>query len=273
MAKKFKNNTNLIQPKRKYAYGWVPSKTGRKIEHFFLPAITLEQLPSSVDMEPLCPPVYDQGQLGSCTANAGAGLAHFLMLKGKLGDFVPCRLALYWWNRLQEHTTTEDSGASLQDAIITISKYGVPHESLWPYTDQGDEFTHKPAKAVWSDGYWHMIAQGLSVSQDLNHIKSCLAQGYPVIFGFTVYESFESDTVAQTGIMPMPKADEQVLGGHAVMAVGYDDTTGYVKVRNSWGSSWGKNGYFYMPYKFITDPNQASDFWTAHSYSRFKDKH
>lgn len=272
MPRRFTKNNVKVSLPQQHAYGWVrkPAKVKR---FFFMPAFTDTQLPSSVDLEPQCPAVYDQGQLGSCTANAAGGLAHFLMLKNQLGDFIPSRLALYWWNRLQEHTVNDDSGASLHEAINTLVHFGVPHESLWPYTDQGDQFTVKPAKVVWSDGWWHMIAQELAVTQDLTHIKSCLAQGYPVIFGFTVYESFESDAVANTGIMPMPQANEKVLGGHAVMAVGYDDATNYIKVRNSWSSSWGKNGYFFMPYQFITDPNQCDDFWTAHSYSRFANKH
>jgi C1A family cysteine protease len=93
-------------------------------------------------------------------------------------------------------------------------------------------------------------------------MKACLASGYPFIFGFTVYDSFESDAVAKTGIVPMPSKTELVLGGHAVMAVGYDDSKKWFIVRNSWGEDWGDKGYFYIPYDYLTNKNLASDFWT-----------
>ena len=98
-------------------------------------------------------------------------------------------------------------------------------------------------------------------------MKGCLAAGYPFVFGFAVYESFESKEVAQSGVVPMPKPGERVLGGHAVMAVGYDDEQRNFIVRNSWGSGWGQDGYFLMPYHYLHDPNLASDFWTVRMLS------
>ena len=89
-----------------------------------------------------------------------------------------------------------------------------------------------------------------------------MAGGYPFEFGFTVYESFESQEVAQTGVVPMPQQTEKVLGGHAVMAVGYDDAQQRIIVRNSWGTSWGQQGYFTMPYAYLTNHQLSSDFWT-----------
>jgi C1A family cysteine protease len=95
-------------------------------------------------------------------------------------------------------------------------------------------------------------------------MKGCLAAGYPFVFGFTVYESFESDAVAKTGVVEMPAPSEKVLGGHAVVAVGYDDSTQRFIVRNSWGPGWGMGGYFTIPYAYLTDSNLADDFWTVH---------
>lgn len=259
MAKRFTRKTNI------HRYGWVPSS---KTPTNFYEVPHMIALPRSIDLQDQCPEVYNQGDLGSCTANAAAGLAQFLMKKEKLGNWMPSRLALYYWNRLQEGTVGEDSGASLHDAMNSMVKYGVPHESLWPYNVS--KFTVKPTKNVWSDAYWHMIKHGLSVKQNLNAIKTCLASGYPIIFGFAIFESFESNDFATTGIMPMPKEGEEILGGHAVMAVGYDDDTRMIKVRNSWGTSWGKGGYFFMPYDFITSSNYCDDFWTARSWTRFK---
>lgn len=259
MAKRF------AQKKSFRRYGWVPGT--KEPKHFFdVPHMAV--LPTHVDLRSNCPAIYDQGNLGSCTANAAAALAQYIMIKQKLGNWMPSRLALYYWNRLQEGTVGWDSGASLYDAMNTMVIYGVPHDSLWPYNIR--KFATKPTKNVWSDAYWHSIQKGLAVRQDLNTIKTTLAAGNPIIFGFVVYESFESNTVATTGIMPMPKDGEQTLGGHAVMAVGYNDETQMIIVRNSWGTSWGQSGYFMMPYDFITNPNYCDDFWTATTWVRFK---
>ena len=101
------------------------------------------------------------------------------------------------------------------------------------------------------------------VTQVLLQMKGCLASGFPFVYGFTVYESFESDAVAKTGVVPMPAPTEKVLGGHAVVAVGYDDSTQRFIVRNSWGPGWGMGGYFTIPYAYLTDSNLADDFWTV----------
>ena len=259
MARRFAKTTNIIR-----SYGWKPSFS-KEPKNFYEPP-HMARLPTSVDLESQCPAIYNQESLGACTSHAAAALAQFLMKK--IGsNWIPSRLALYYWNRLQEGTVNEDSGASLQDAMSSMVKYGVPHESLWTYNIS--KFNIKPPKEVWSDAYWHTIRQGLSVRQDLNTMKTRLAEGLPVIFGFMVYESFESQEVTRTGIMPMPKEGEELKGGHAVMIVGFNDSTKMFKIRNSWGTSWGKNGYFFMPYDFIINPNYASDFWTANAWLRF----
>ena len=82
------------------------------------------------------------------------------------------------------------------------------------------------------------------------------------MFGFTVYEAFESQQVAQTGVLNMPQPGERSMGGHAVMAAGYDDAQKRFIVRNSWGTGWGQNGYFTMPYDYLTSRNLSDDFWT-----------
>ena len=102
----------------------------------------------------------------------------------------------------------------------------------------------------------------MSIDQNLADMKGCLASGYPFVFGFTVYDSFESQQVAQSGVLSMPAAGEAVAGGHAVLAVGYDDSKSMFIIRNSWGSGWGLAGYFYMPYAYLLDNNLSDDFWT-----------
>lgn len=246
--------------------GWVRGLPQKHAFHFF-PQRGLLGLPPLIDLSAECPPVWDQGNLGSCTAQAGAGLSQFLMKKLGYKDFTPSRLAIYYWNRIWINTIRQDSGASLTDTLKTLTKYGNPYETLWPYIIQ--KFRTKPIPRVIKDASNHKIKTGLVVQQNLDHMKSCLAEGFPFIFGFTVYESFDGD-VATSGICPMPKDGEEMFGGHAVMAVGYDDDKSMFKIRNSWGVAWGQKGYFWMPYAYITNPALADDFWTAREFSVFK---
>jgi C1A family cysteine protease len=218
-------------------------------------------LPPLVDMRPHCPPVYDQGQLGSCTGNAWAGLAEFLLLKEGVTDFTPSRLFIYYNERVLENDTTQDAGASLSDGAQVVSTQGCPHETLWPYDIR--QFAAQPPQAVYQDGLQHRAFDVQQVSQDLTSMKDVLANGLPIVVGFTVYQSFESPQVAQTGIVPLPRRREPVLGGHAVLVVGYDDSQSRFIVRNSWGTGWGLQGYFLMPYAYLTNPRLADDFWTA----------
>ena len=140
---------------------------------------------------------------------------------------------------------------------------GRPPETDWPYDIT--LFAVEPPPSAYADAASHKLLQYQRVLPRLNQIKSCLAAGFPFVFGFTVYESFESDAVAATGVVPMPGTSESVLGGHAVMAAGYDDSQMRLIVRNSWGSGWGQAGYFTMPYAYVLDSDLASDFWTLRS--------
>ena len=130
---------------------------------------------------------------------------------------------------------------------------------MWSY--DVSKFTTKPGENLYNEAKHHLAVKYSRVLQDIDHIKEALNRGFPICFGFSVYNSFETEEVANTGIMSMPKKDESLLGGHAVLAVGYDDTKKCIIVRNSWGKEWGDNGYFYMPYDFIIDSDLASDFW------------
>jgi C1A family cysteine protease len=246
-------------------YGWRPSRPDHRdlkyhaVKQLDLTALTL---PKSIDMEGKCPVVYNQYDLGSCTANAGGGLSQFLMMK--LGKWVyrPSRLAIYYWERVLEGTANEDSGASIRDCMKVMSGIGVPPEHMWEYDIS--KFKQAPPKAAYDFAQQHKVGQYSRLNNTrVRELKHCLATGYPFIFGFSVYDSFESDVIQSTGILPMPGKYETLLGGHAVMAVGYDDDTKLFKIRNSYGPEWGKRGYFFMPYDFITDTDLASDFWTA----------
>ena len=169
------------------------------------------------------------------------------------------RLFIYWNERSLEGTTDQDSGAELHDGIKTLVTLGAAQEYLWPYSD--NLMYQKPTTAIYTDAANHKISSYFSLST-MNDMKSCLASGFPFVFGFTCYSELESEEVAQTGILPLPGPDSECIGGHAVMCVGYDDSKQMFLVRNSWGTAWGLAGYFWMPYAYMTNPELASDFWT-----------
>jgi len=248
----------MIRTSRRY--GWKPDLPDHRDFKYSAPEPPEEGLPSSVDLRDGCPSVYDQGQLNSCTANAIAGAFEFTLIKENLQDFMPSRLFIYYNERVIENSVPNDSGANLRDGLNSVNQQGTCTEDEWPYNIS--EFAQKPFQSCYQDALQNVVSTYSGVSQDIDQMKGCLAEGYPFIFGFTVYESFDSQQVAQTGIVPMPGDDESVTGGHAVVAVGYDDDQNGFIVRNSWGGDWGLNGYCIMPYVYLTDPNLASDFWT-----------
>lgn len=223
-------------------------------------------LPTSVDLSPFCSPVEDQGDLGSCTANALVGAVEFLENKNSgefevNGKFVDLsRLFVYYGERVLEGTTKEDSGAYIRDGVKVLAQKGVSTEALCPYNVA--KFKNKPASKAYTDAKKRKIAEYIRITTGLQGIKENVAAGYPVAFGFTVYSSFMTQHVADTGIMPMPAKNEAVEGGHAVLVVGYDDAKNAVLVRNSWGPDWGLKGYFWMPYAYISNANLCDDFWT-----------
>jgi C1A family cysteine protease len=222
------------------------------------------KLPGIIDLRPKMPPVYDQGNLGSCTAQAFCGLIGYVQ-----PSFNGSRLFLYYCERELQKTISIDSGATLFDGIKSLQKNGVCLERLWPYIIS--KFAVKPPDNCFKDALNHQALKVRNInSSSLTAMKNCLVCGLsqnppiglPFTIGFQVYESFESIQVSRNGIVPMPKPGEQVLGGHAVCVVGYDDSKGYFIVRNSWGSRWGIKGYFYIPYAYLTNPKLATDAWT-----------
>ncbi len=253
-------------PRQISRYGWIPDLPDAR--DFILRASPriLARLPAKIDLTKKCPTVYDQGEIGSCTANAIAGAVQFDQMKQKMrGTFLPSRLFIYYNERVIEQTVPEDSGAMLRDGIKTVSKEGVCSEKLWPYDPkpfpQNKRLTKKPSPNCYRSALKHTAVQYERVPRNLAQMKACLASGYPFVLGFTVYDSFESDEVAQGGVMPMPSPRERVLGGHAVLAIGYDDATDRFRVRNSWGARWGMKGYFTMPYEYLLNENLSDDFW------------
>jgi len=249
-------------------YGWVRDLPDHRDLMYAAP-MTKVPLPPSCDLRTVFKtPAYDQGELGSCTGNAIAAAVQFARQKAaEQPDFVPSRLFIYYNERDIEGTVGQDSGAQIRDGMKVVVKLGVCPESVpaqpssWPYDIA--KFTVQPPSPCYDYGLGHQTTSYRRIPQLLTQMRACLASGYPFVFGFTVYTAFESPAVAKTGVVNLPASDEQVLGGHAVLAVGYDDGSQRFLVRNSWGTDWGQNGYFTMPYAYVTDPHLASDFWTV----------
>ncbi len=247
-------------PRKISGYGWIPDLPDQRDHLYAAVPQVLATLPVSADLTDQCPLVYDQGQLGSCTANSISAAIEFDRLRQKMPDFMPSRLFIYYNERAREGTVGTDSGAQIRDGIKSVAEQGVCPESEWPYDIS--KFTQKPSDKCYLEALLDRAVSYQRLIQNLNQMKGCLASGFPFVFGFTVYESFESQEVAQTGHASVPGPSEQAIGGHAVMAVGYDDAHQWFIVRNSWGQSWGMKGYFTLPYTYLLQPNLASDFWT-----------
>jgi C1A family cysteine protease len=147
----------------------------------------------------------------------------------------------------------------IRDGIKTLKHQGVCAEKKWPYIIS--KFAAKPSPACYKEALDHQITSYHRILT-LDEMRRCLAEGFPFVFGFTVYESFESQEVAKTGIVPMPQPNERSIGGHAVLAAGYDEAQQRFIIRNSWGIGWGQKGYFTIPYDYAANRNLSDDFWT-----------
>ncbi len=233
-------------------------------------------LPATLDLRSWCPPIENQGELGSCTANAGVGLVEYFERRA-FGKYLDAsRLFLYKTTRNLLHLTG-DTGAYLRSTLGALALFGVPPEEYWPYNiEQFDvepnAFCYSFAQSFRALKYIRIDPPGIAKKELLNQLKKYLAQGFPVIFGFTVYHSIEQ--AEKDGKIPYPLAGESVIGGHAVMAVGYDNklkipnrnangtqTTGALLIRNSWGTDWGMDGYGWLPYEYVLR-GLAEDWWT-----------
>jgi len=248
-------DNNPQQPKRKYL--WKRQKHDSRDKHNFF---YIDVNKDTIDLRSNCPEVYNQGDIGSCTANAICGAYEYdYMKKYKKDNFKPSRLFLYYNERDMENSVHSDSGAQIRDGMKSINKVGVCSEDEWSYDTS--KFADKPSEQCYKDAITHESIFYGSLKQTLDQLQSCLLSGLPFVFGFAVYKSFETKEVAKTGIMIMPTENDTQLGGHAVMAVGYDNKKKVFIIRNSWGSKWGDKGYFYMPYDYILDNKLCSDFW------------
>ena len=242
-------------------YGWRKDSLDNRDRKYTVPAhVATLPLPVSIDLTPKCPPVVSQFELGSCTANAIGSAFQYAQRYQSVEEFQPSRLFIYYNEREMEGTVDVDSGAEIRNGIKSVARQGVCPEPLWPYDIS--RFKIKPGADCYIDALNHQVLEYMRVDQQLAQLKGCLADGYPIVFGFLVYESFESSYTSATGRMKMPAPGENIVGGHAVMAVGYDDSMDAFLVRNSWGEDWGIAGNFWMPYAYMTDTSLTSDLWT-----------
>jgi C1A family cysteine protease len=243
-------------------YGWRNSTPDQRDKKFSIEHIDAAALPTSVDLSSGMPEVWDQTTLGSCTSFSSSAAVAFLQKKEHPAwQFLPSFLFVYYNERVVEGTVASDSGAQIRTAIKVLASQGSCPDKYWTYDVA--KFAIKPPVAAYKDAVQHESLAYQSVAQDLLTMKAVLVSGLPIVIGISVYESFESDQVAQTGVVPLPAAHEQLLGGHAVCVVGYNDSTLTFLVRNSWGTGWGLNGtgYFTIPYAYLTNPNLSDDFW------------
>jgi C1A family cysteine protease len=248
-----------VEVRRIQRYGWKPSLPDLR-DHI----ADASELPVLEEVDPRgdLPAVFDQGQLGSCTANAVAAAVEY---DAKLSGSDPgplSRLWIYYYERkLEGSPPDQDTGAYGRDGFKVCKTLGVPPEDRWPYDIP--KFSVEPPAELADEARRHRISNYRAVPRNLDSMKAVLSNRQTVAYGFTVYESFESQEVARTGIVPMPSRAEKILGGHEVLLVGYlKSEPNYGLVRNSWGTSWGLGGYFLMPWAYIVDTNLASDFRT-----------
>ena len=221
------------------------------------PLLQLKAMPAKIDLRKGCPPVYDQGDLGSCTANAIAGAVQFDRRKAKqTPDFIPSRLYIYYNERVIEHTVHYDAGAELRDGIKSVAKQGARAEKEWPYSDVAPPNENaplpanapagkKPPAACYTDAKKYTAATYLRLQPGAGADERLSCRRLSVRFRLHRLRKWYDNP---TPVLPLPGANESVVGGHAVLAVGYDDTTQLFTFRNSWGAAVGDKGYFYMPY-------------------------
>lgn len=229
-------------------FGLIPLITYKPT--FKLMAVPID-LPESVDLRNKFPAVYDQGTLGSCTANAVVAAYQYLNKK-----HYGSRLFLYYNTRMLDKTINYDAGSTLTQTINAAKKYGICQDNNWAYSPS--RFKIRPKIAAYTNARPFVIQESEPIMPTITQLKACLAEGYPFICGILVYSSFMSAEVRSTGRVPLPQSGEEIIGGHAIVCVGYNKD-GWI-MRNSWGPRWGDRGHFYLPYSYLID-EMACDFW------------
>lgn len=248
-------------------FGWKPDVPDFRDYDYKSMRMKLEapsKLPKLIDLRSNLSEVYDQGELGSCTGNAIAAALEFDRNKQKLERFTPSRLFIYYNERVREGTVNEDAGAFIRTGIKSVANDGYCHETSWPYLI--DKFKEKPVQQAYNEAKKFKAVSYFRIQTgNLIQMKSCLAAGFPFVLGIALYESFyQADE--NNGVVSMPSSNlDNMLGGHCILCVGYNDATRKFIIRNSWGPNCGDKGHYYLPYEYLTNPNLADDMWTIRS--------
>lgn len=264
----------MNEMKKVYGLGWLPdipdvrdfTPEHKEVKKIFKSSFWAKKLSRAIDLREWCSPVEDQGNLGSCTAQAVLGLVEYLERKTKDEYLDGSRRFIYKVTR-KLYGLNGDTGAFIRGTIRALRIFGVCPEKYWPYdVNQFDEepssFCYAFAQAYQAITYFRL--DNPDPKKLLEELKLYLSKGLPFAFGFTVYSSIYDEKVEQTGSIPFPRRGDRVLGGHAIMAVGYDDRKKIFIIRNSWGTSWGDKGYGTLPYDYILN-DLADDFWVITS--------
>jgi len=232
-------------------------------------------LQPTVDLRPFFSPIENQGQLGSCTANAAVALVEYFERKAFNTYLDASRLFVYKTTR-NLLGWTGDRGAYIRSAMGALVLFGSPPERYWPYdgrpSSQNTRFDQEPSAFCYafasnyqSIKYLRLDTANVTPSQLLDNIKTYLSAGFPCMFGFPVYQEFM--TPDSQGHVAFPSPNSTFFGGHAIVAAGYDNNItvgadkGALLVRNSWGTSWGLQGYAWLSYRYVTEA-LAVDWWT-----------
>jgi C1A family cysteine protease len=242
---------------RRVIPGWIPDIPDQR-DYLFSSIAQAIEIPKRIDLSQYCTEIEDQGSLGSCTACALTSALEFLKKKEDQKSVNYSRLFLYYNERKRIYTTNFDSGAMLRDGIKSLKQEGCCYEQTWPYIVT--KFTEKPSVIAYAEATESQIISYFRI-RSFDEMRKCLAEGYPFVFGFSVYESMMTRKVAKDGKVQMPLKGDRLLGGHAVMCVGLNEKLQRFIIRNSWGQGWGVAGYFTLPYEYLQSDDLADDFW------------
>jgi C1A family cysteine protease len=242
----------------KFNLNWQPDLPDQR-DIKYDPGLKKFGLSKRIDLRGICPPIYNQGSLGSCVYQTAAAQLQIVQVRTGYEEYMPSRLFMYYCARVRQNSVNRDSGSSIRMSMKVMASDGACDESMWKYNTK--QYKTKPPANAFNAAKKHTIDEYQRVEQTPDDIRAALHGGFPVSFGFTVYKSFNS--VGKNGIVPIPEKNEKVLGGHAVLIVGYEDAKQQFLVRNSWGEGWGENGYCYFSYGHILNKQLCSDFWVV----------